>query len=144
MANADGTDEHRLAARASPDVYRGRGRFGGGPAWSPDGNMIACVVGRFDRQQVVAVSAIDGAETPVGSQTLRGIGRLSWLPDGGGLLVVGVDQRFFPQVFEISFPTGELRKITNDLTSYNGVSVDAEARSLVTVQTDARTTICRL
>ncbi len=139
VANADGTDEHRLAARTSPDVYLGRGRFGGGPAWSPDGKMIACVVGRFDRQQVVAVSAIDGAETPVGSQTLRGIGRLSWLPDGGGLLMVGVDQRFFPQVFEISFPTGELRKITNDLTSYNGVSVDAEARSLVTVQTDART-----
>jgi serine/threonine protein kinase/WD40 repeat protein len=139
LANSDGSEEHILAERPSPDVYLGRGRFGGAPAWSPDGKVIACVVGRFDRQHVVAVSAADGKETPVGSQSLRGIGPLSWLPDGTGLLMVGVDLRFFPQVLEISYPAGEVRKITNDLNSYNGVSLDVDARSLVTVQTDART-----
>jgi serine/threonine protein kinase/Tol biopolymer transport system component len=139
VANSDGSEEHILAARPSPDYYLGRGRYGGGPAWSPDGKVIACVVGRFDHQQVVAVSATDGAETPVGSQSLRGIGRMSWLPDGSGLLMVGVDLRLFPQLFEISYPTGEVRKITNDLTSYHGVSLDADARSLVTVQTELRT-----
>ena len=139
VANRDGSDERRLAARPAPDYYLGRGRFGGGPAWSPDGKVIASVVGRFDHQQVVAVSATDGKETPIGSQSLRGIGRLSWLPDSSGLLMVGVDLRFFPQLFEISYPVGEIRKVTNDLNIYNGVSLDADGRFLVTVQTDART-----
>jgi Tol biopolymer transport system component len=138
VANADGSGEQRLAARPLPDVYLSRGRYGGGPAWSPDGLVIACGVGHFDEQHVVAVSAADGSEKPLGSGSWKGIGRLSWLPDGSGLVIVAVDQRRAAQLWQLSYPGGESRRITNDLNSYTGVSLDARARSLVAVLTDPR------
>nr|MBA3356740.1 PD40 domain-containing protein [Pyrinomonadaceae bacterium] len=139
LANADGSGEQRLAARAPPDVYLSKGRFGSGPAWSPDGKVISCGVGRFARQQVVAVSADDGSEKPLGSGSWQGVGRLSWLPDGSGIVMMAMDQKFSSQLWQLSYPVGEVRRITNDLNSYTGVSLNADASSLVTVQTDATT-----
>ena len=139
VANADGSGTHRLTPRGSIGPYWGRGRFGGGPAWSPDGKVIACVTGRFDKQQVMAVSAADGSQKLIGSQIWRGIGRLSWLPDGSGLVMTGVEQGFFSQLVRLSYPRGEVSKITNDLNIYTGASLDANAASLVTVQTEPRT-----
>jgi eukaryotic-like serine/threonine-protein kinase len=139
VANADGSGEQRLAARPLPDVYLSKGRYDGGPAWSPDGTVIACGVGHFDEQHVVAVSAADGSESPLGSGSWKGIGRLSWLPDGSGLVIVAVDQRRAAQLWQLSYPAGESRRITNDLNSYTGVSIDARAHSLAAVLTDPRT-----
>ena len=44
-------------------------------------------------QQVVAVSAADGSEMPLGSGSWKGIGRLAWFPDGSSLVMVAVDER---------------------------------------------------
>jgi TolB protein len=138
VANADGSGLHRLNQR-STGAYLGRGRYGGGPAWSPDGKVIACATGRLDDQKVVAVDAADGTVKPLGSQDFRGVGRLAWLPDGSGLVLIARDSRFFPQLFRLSYPSGEVSKFTNDLNSYSGVSLDANANSLVTVQIEPRT-----
>jgi serine/threonine protein kinase/Tol biopolymer transport system component len=139
VANADGSAEQRLAARTPPDVYLSKGRVGSGPAWSPDGKVIACGVGRFAKQQVVSVSAADGSEKPVGEQSWQFVGRLSWLPDGSGLVMMATDQRLSSQLWQLSYPAGEVRRITNDLNNYSDVSLESDASSLVTVQTDATT-----
>ena len=136
VANAEGGGEQRLAARPHPDVYISNGRYGSGPAWSPDGTVIVCGVGRFARQQVVAVSAVDGSEKPLGSQSWQFVGRLAWLPDGSGLVMTARDQSLSSQLWQLSYPAGEARRITNDLNSYADVSLDADAGSLVTVQYD--------
>jgi dipeptidyl aminopeptidase/acylaminoacyl peptidase len=41
IVNADGTGEQKLATRKHPDFFLP------GPAWSPDGQTIACPVGGF-------------------------------------------------------------------------------------------------
>ncbi|MGI9166034.1 MAG: LpqB family beta-propeller domain-containing protein [Pyrinomonadaceae bacterium] len=139
IANADGSGEQRLAARPPPDVFLIKGRFGSGPAWSPDGKVIACGVGRFARQQVVAVSAVDGSEKSLGSKSWQFVGQLSWFPDGSGLVMMAMDQRLSTQLWRLSYPVGEISRITNDLNIYDGVSLNADASSLVTVQMEAPT-----
>jgi Tol biopolymer transport system component len=139
VANADGGGEQKLSTRAHPDVYVSNGRYGSGPAWSPDGKIIACGVGRFARQQVVQVSALDGSERPLSSQSWQFVGRLAWLPDGSGLVMTARDQSLVSQLWLLSYPSGEVRRITNDLNSYADVSLDAQAHSLVSVQSEALT-----
>jgi serine/threonine protein kinase/Tol biopolymer transport system component len=139
VANADGGEEHRLSIRRPPDVYvtdirLSPGWAGSGPAWSPDGKVIACGVGRFARQQVVEVSALDGSEKPIGSQSWQFVGRLAWLPDGSGLVMTATEQSLSSQLWQLSYPAGEARRITNDLNSYADLGLDAGADSLVTVQ----------
>src|SRR6185436_332136 len=41
VANVDGTGERRIATRKLPAFFA----YGGGPAWSPDGQAIACGAG---------------------------------------------------------------------------------------------------
>jgi Tol biopolymer transport system component/aminoglycoside phosphotransferase (APT) family kinase protein len=134
VANADGSGEQILARRTPPDVHVSNGRYGSGPAWSPDGKVIACGVGRFARQHVVAISAVDGSEKLLGSQSWQFVGRLAWFPDGSGLVMTARDQSLSSQVWQLSYPAGEARRITNDLNSYADVSLNADAASLVTVQ----------
>jgi serine/threonine protein kinase/Tol biopolymer transport system component len=139
VANADGSGEQRLAGRPIPDVYVRNQRYGSGPAWSPDGKVIVCGVGRFAQQHVVAVSAVDGSEKPVGSRSWQFVGRLAWLPDGSGLVMIGKDENLPSQLWQLSYPAGEARRITNDLNIYEDVSLDADAGSLVTIQRHAGT-----
>jgi serine/threonine protein kinase/Tol biopolymer transport system component len=139
VANADGSGEHTLAIRRPPDVYvtdirLTNGWAGSGPAWSPDGKVIACGVGRFARQQVVEVSTSDGSEKPIGSQSWQFVGRLAWLPDGSGLVMTATEQSLSSQLWRLSYPAGEARRITNDLNSYADLSLDEGADSLVTIQ----------
>jgi serine/threonine protein kinase/Tol biopolymer transport system component len=139
VATADGSGEHTLAIRRRPDVYvtdirLSHGWAGSGPAWSPDGKVIACGVGRFARQQVVEVSASDGSERPIGSQSWQFVGRLAWLPDGSGLVMSATEQSLSSQLWRLSYPAGEALRITNDLNSYADLSLDAGADSLVTIQ----------
>ncbi len=68
LANADGSGEQKLATRKRPEYYSVRG-----PAWSPDGKVIACTGGRADRtsasMQVIMVQVESRKEAPLGSQT---------------------------------------------------------------------------
>ena len=87
---------------------------------------------------VVEVSAADGTERPVTDWKWANIGALAWLPDRSGLLLVAdePDSPSGPQVWALSYPAGETRRITNDLNYYQGVSLTADARALVTIQSD--------
>jgi TolB protein len=139
VANADGSREQALAIRRPPDVYvtdirLSNGWAGSGPAWSPDGKVIASGVGRFARQQVVEVSVSDGSEKAIGTQDWQFVGRLAWLPDGSGLVMTATEQSLSSQLWRLSYPAGEARRITNDLNTYADLSLDADADSLVSIQ----------
>jgi Tol biopolymer transport system component len=60
---------------------------------------------------------------------------MAWLKDSSGLVMVGVDQLSGPfQVWHLSYPGGEARKITNDSNAYNRLSLSADSRALVALQ----------
>ena len=147
IANADGTEERQVAAREG-----GPNRFGtlfyGGVAWSPDGKRIATIArgsdsaGRF--QNVIEVPIEGGAERVVTSQRWYQIHRLSWLADGSGLLMTAAETASDArsrQIWHVSYPGGEARKITNDLNGYTSISLNADSSVLVTIQENHATDI---
>ena len=147
IANADGTEERKIATRKG-----GPNRFGnlffGGVAWSPDGKRIATIArdrdsaGRY--QNVVEVPAEGGEERVLTSQRWYEIHRLAWLSDGSGLLMTAAEQASEAQarqIWHLSYPGGEARKITNDLSGYTSISLNADSSVLVTVQENKATDI---
>ncbi|HEY0169817.1 MAG TPA: hypothetical protein VGB98_02105, partial [Pyrinomonadaceae bacterium] len=140
VVNADGTGERRLATRRGKELYMGIG-----PAWSPDGRAIACAVADVSSMEfnVVEVAVADGAERPVSVCRWAKVLALAWLADGGGLLVNALERNSQPgsQIWRVEHPGGEMRRVTNDLNLYQGLSLSADARSLVTVQSDRYTNL---
>jgi Tol biopolymer transport system component/DNA-binding winged helix-turn-helix (wHTH) protein len=131
VANTDGTDEQALATRRSPDYFN---VFGIGPAWSPDGKTIACSAGNQtdDQQYLVEVRVEDGSERFISAERWDSVGQLVWVADGAGLVFFARKQPSLPeQIWYLSYPQGELRRITNDLSAYQWLAVTADSSMLV-------------
>jgi len=135
VANADGSNESKLAARKGDAFFST-----GGLSWSPDGKVIACPAGAYAggfHLTVVTVDAQTGEQKEITSKKFSDIGRVSWLSDGSGVLVnameIGATQS---QIWLVPYPSGEAQRITHDLNDYGGTSLTADSRSLVTVQWD--------
>jgi Tol biopolymer transport system component/DNA-binding winged helix-turn-helix (wHTH) protein len=138
-ANADGSREQQLAARKRPDYFLTRG-----PAWSPDGRTIALGARRFSpgdssNMYVVTVDAANGNEAMLGSQTWTAVGPIGWLKDGSGVVVVAYHQKspvIANQLWHLSYPKGEVSRVTNNLNSHEGLSIAAHSDQLVTARSD--------
>ena len=137
VADISGAGAREVVKRSPPDVF-------GLPAWSPDGKLIACAYGSTDRADagpvVAGVSTFgvaDGVERRVTEGRWTDVRQLSWLPDGSGVVLSAAEQELSPaQIWQVSFPAGEVRRVTNDLNTYLGASLTADGSALVTVQTD--------
>jgi len=136
VADADGSHERAVLKRGAPD-------FVSLPAWSPDGKSIACVYGSTDAVGsspslgVTTFQVSDGAERRVTEARWTDARQLSWLPDGSALVLSAAEAELSPaQIWTVSLPSGEVRRVTNDLNTYLGASVTADGSALVTVQTD--------
>jgi serine/threonine protein kinase/Tol biopolymer transport system component len=137
VANVDGTGEQKLATYDSVNFFPGANiAF---TAWSPDGETIVIGVPASDNaggyRQMLAVRVQDGTATQISSQRWFSLGQLAWLADGSGLIFTASDQALVApqQLWYISYPGGEARRITNDLNDYRGVSLTADNTALVTV-----------
>jgi Tol biopolymer transport system component/DNA-binding winged helix-turn-helix (wHTH) protein len=141
VANADGSSERRLAVRKLPAFFSVDG-----PAWSPDGQRIACATANFNGGlsfQAVAVKVADGSEAVIGTQRWLWMKRLVWLPDGSGLLMPARQQKIslVSQIWQLTYPAGEASRVTNDLNDYHGLGLTADAQTLVTVQVEELSTL---
>jgi serine/threonine protein kinase/Tol biopolymer transport system component len=138
VANTDGTGERRLASRNAPGFYEA-------PAWSPDGKTIAVsagdtIIGKV--MTVVGLNVEDGAERPITTQKWLGVGSITWLTDGSGLVIIAADQESrLSQLWHVSTTDGTVRCLTNDLNNYGGVSLARVADNLVTVRFDQSSNI---
>ena len=91
---------------------------------------------------VIGINVEDGSEKPITSHRWTRVGRLAWLPDGAGLIVSAAERLDQFQMWHLSYPAGEARRITNDDSkNYRGVSLTADASLLVTTQNDEQSSI---
>jgi serine/threonine protein kinase/Tol biopolymer transport system component len=134
LVNADGSGEQKLITSPQPDVFLQT-------AWSPDGKTIGSIMRKVTggyRFELVAVQVADGSVTTVGAQRWLTLTGLAWLPDSSALILTGRDETPGAniQIWELSYPGGTPRKITNDLNDYLGISLSGDGSSLVTVLAD--------
>lgn len=142
----DGKDGRMLAATTGATVF-GTMSINNGPAWSPDGTTIACPTMSNDEpfhMDVVAVKVADGTITQLGSRPWFLIGQMAWTSDGHALVMDAQDKMppaSTPEMWLLSYPEGEARPLTTDLSFYRGASLTADGRTLVTMRTIRTTNI---
>ncbi|MFZ0748181.1 MAG: DPP IV N-terminal domain-containing protein, partial [Pyrinomonadaceae bacterium] len=126
LTDIEGSEEQVIATRKGPD------NFAGGITWTPDGESVTCVAGEHAKK-LIEISLEEGAEKPVHTPKWFAIATIEWLLDGKGLIVIAKEQmRSSPwQVWYLSYPSGEARKITNDFSNYANLSLTADASALV-------------
>lgn len=119
IASADGTGDRLLAQLPAIPVPPAML----GPSWSPDGKKIAMSILEAGKQihwVLDIVQVADGSEKPLYTAT-EFLGRPVWLSEGDSLLVsMGLGKQNRSQIWEISYPEGERRRFTNDLSNYGG------------------------
>jgi Tol biopolymer transport system component/DNA-binding winged helix-turn-helix (wHTH) protein len=130
IANSDGTGVRKLAERTGDNFFSP-------VAWSPDGKGVAC--GDYDasrhKASVILIPAQGGPEKVLATGPWAIVVALEWLPTGRGLLAAGgAQENCCWQLWDISYPTGEVHRLTNDLDSYTGISLAADAQTLVSTQ----------
>ncbi len=138
VAGADGSNPKALASFRFPEFVAGI--FFGAPSWSPDGRHIATAIGvrggagEESRSRLALVAVEGGKVTTLADPGWETAAQCAWLPDGRSLLVIarGSDQAN-TQVWAVSYPGGEARKVTNDLNDRRIISLTADGRTLVSV-----------
>ncbi len=115
IASADGSGDRLLARLPIYPIYMW------GASWSPDGKTIALSGlqnGKESKWVLDVISVADASVTTLYSSP-DFLGRPVWLPDGDSLLVpIGVAKENRSQLWQLSYPKGEARRFTNDLSDY--------------------------
>ncbi|HXM61396.1 MAG TPA: protein kinase [Terriglobales bacterium] len=142
QADADGRNEKVLHV----------GDLAGGPAaqlsWSPDGKRLSISALTLNNKTLSQIQFFDfarGSIEPFVASNDKIILGNAWAPDGRGIFVSYVPRgerlSIKTQIGLFSYPDGRFHSITNDLTSYNFISLSADGHTLATVQTETSTEI---
>ncbi|HUI84483.1 MAG TPA: protein kinase [Candidatus Binatia bacterium] len=137
VMQADGSGERQLAARKIPDPFSAAG-----VSWSPDGSSIAIGAYSGGECYVMTVRVADGSVKQVGATGWRHVLRVAWLADASGFVLGAQDSANGPlQLWELSYPDGRARRITNDLNDYVDLDLTADSGALVTVLREVRSNL---
>jgi serine/threonine protein kinase/Tol biopolymer transport system component len=108
------------------------------PAWSPDGQVIAC----YTLQRGGSLTSLVAVDVNTGSQRVffrsetAVLSRPAWLPDGSGLLALAADQGFDftrRQIVFLPYLNGTWRRVTRDTNNYSDISLSSDGHTLATV-----------
>jgi eukaryotic-like serine/threonine-protein kinase len=133
-SEADGSNVHVAATKKEPQAFTEVG-----PAWMPDGQHVAAVSQENVARPGVRLEVVDlgtAASTPLANLNWISIGRLSWRSNPDAIVFAGFENLadFRQQLWEVLYPSGQLRKISNDLNSYDSTGLTADGRKLVATQ----------
>ncbi|MGE0131842.1 MAG: winged helix-turn-helix domain-containing protein [Blastocatellales bacterium] len=83
------------------------------PSWSPDGREIAFIRWSAKGRGLYVIPSLGGAERRISEHTFHFSARISWTPDGKGLVIQGNNSANEPRsLYFVVRETGEMRKLT--------------------------------
>jgi Tol biopolymer transport system component len=133
IANIDGTGSRDLVVKNFPERFSPI--FFTGPSWAPDGQSIAASVATLGgATKILGFSVADGTEQNLSQQSWSFAGRVAWLPDMTGLIVVAGESTGLAQLWLVNHPEGTVRRITNDLGTYRTIGLTQDGKKFTTVQ----------
>jgi serine/threonine protein kinase/Tol biopolymer transport system component len=108
------------------------------PAWSPDGQMIACetIQRGGSLTALVAVDVNTGNQRVFFHSDTAVLSRPAWLPDGSGVLALAADQGFDftrRQIIFLPYTKGTWYRVTRDTNNYSDLSLSSDGHTLATV-----------
>lgn len=129
---ADGKNERKLAARPMPQRI-------GSNKFSPDGTTIAFAAGQSENAAnefgLWEVNLETGTERELTGEKFFNIRNLAWLPDySGWLLTASRIPNRNSRIWQVSAASGEAVALTKDSEFYSVLSLDKEARKIVSTQ----------
>ena len=133
IANADGSGgEQELRSRSGSAWFEG---WGSSLSWSPDGTRIVVCGGNFvdgkRRPELTEIAVADRSDRVIPTREWNYLDEVAWLSDQSGLVVRARETQTSPwQIWHVSYPDGETRRITNDLNDYDGLTLSANSRFL--------------
>jgi Tol biopolymer transport system component/DNA-binding winged helix-turn-helix (wHTH) protein len=144
LADLESGAEQKLVSRKPPE-------FLDYPAWSPNGQIIACttvetsiMTPNGNDGRIVEIRIRDGDTRVLASQHWGLIRQLVWAGDGRGLLMSTREREGIYHVWYVSYPGGVARKVTDGLNQEIGASVASDSRQMVTVQENTLSGIWRM
>jgi Tol biopolymer transport system component/DNA-binding winged helix-turn-helix (wHTH) protein len=132
IANLDGSGERTVITRPAADQFSTNA-----PSWSPDGSLLAvAAVTEHQQEEFFIVQVGDGQMRRLTSFNWRDIVNLVWQRDGGGLIAVAKESgAVWNQLWQISYPTGEVRRISRDVDTYgSALSLSTDSNLLLALQ----------
>ena len=134
VAALDGSNERALLTRNQSDTI-----LVGMPAWSPQASLIAFGASEAGEADAPAGGAFlfaadvgSGGIKQLSAERFVDIGKMYWKPDGQGLVFVALRPRVGNQLYYLSYPACEVRRITNDLLTYGnyGLCITSDSTTL--------------
>jgi serine/threonine protein kinase/Tol biopolymer transport system component len=133
VRNLDTREDRELARIPGP------GGPGGGPSWSPDGSLIAMSIltpPPVGGTVIALFDAESGERRDLFARDRMFVNDVAWLRDGRGLAMAGTDigATLSSQVFMLTYPGAELRRVTNDFNNYGSVTAGAGEEAIAAVR----------
>lgn len=116
-----------IAPKFNPIIWSSKISF------SPDGERIA-LCGKDDagKSRILDVSVASRAVAYLTIPEFSDVDDVVWLPDGSGVLVTAKEKPGEPfQIWRVSVPSGEARRVTSDFNDYDWISLSADAKTVV-------------
>jgi len=135
IADVAGTAEREIASRPADSGFSPQS-----PSWSPDGSLIAVGASNDESGQdaeIFLINVADGVLKPLTTTGWKEVSMTGWLKDSTGLIAVASDKRFGwdSQLWHVSYPAGEVRRIASDLNTYSyTATLSADSKALLAVR----------
>jgi serine/threonine protein kinase len=108
-------------------------------ACNADGTKVALAF----QQQIDVLDTSDGRIkilTHLLEVSIAWVNSIAWEPKGDGIIISAQNLPGFQvQLFHVSYPEGTVRRITNDLSKYEDISISADGKALSTIRHDVAT-----
>jgi Tol biopolymer transport system component/DNA-binding winged helix-turn-helix (wHTH) protein len=132
IANADGTQERRVATHKEPTYFSPMN----GPAWSPDGKLIVVMEegSGSNYSTLTAFDLVTGTERRINTLSewpyLRDV---AWLPDGSGLVLIVTEggPTATTQIWRLSYPGFEAKQLASGPDFYESLSLDRTSNRML-------------